>query len=77
MSGLNYVLTSTRSSSRPSVVNLSIGGSVSLVLDNAVAAVSLHSFILDFLFLIPVLQLTGAGIHVTVGINYKSSEDQP
>ena len=40
VSGLNFVLTSARASGRPSIVSMSIGGSASTSLDNAVASVS-------------------------------------
>jgi len=40
VSGLNFVLTSFRSSGRPSIVSMSLGGSASTALDNAVASLT-------------------------------------
>jgi heme/copper-type cytochrome/quinol oxidase subunit 1 len=40
VSGLNFVLTSARASGRSSIVSMSLGGSASTSLDNAVASVS-------------------------------------
>ncbi|TFK31791.1 serine protease [Crucibulum laeve] len=40
VSGLNFVITSARSSGRPSIVSMSLGGSVSTPLDNAVASLT-------------------------------------
>ncbi|KAF8645749.1 hypothetical protein AX16_007616 [Volvariella volvacea WC 439] len=40
VSGLNWVLTQSRASGRPSVVNLSLGGSANTALDNAVASLT-------------------------------------
>lgn len=41
VSGLNFVLTSARSSGRPSIATMSLGGGASTSLDNAVASVRL------------------------------------
>lgn len=40
VSGLNFALTQSQASGRPSIVSMSLGGSASRALDNAVAAVS-------------------------------------
>lgn len=41
VSGMNYALTSAKVSGRPSVAIMSLGGSPSTVIDNAVASVKL------------------------------------
>ncbi|KDR86145.1 hypothetical protein GALMADRAFT_261704 [Galerina marginata CBS 339.88] len=40
VSGLNFVLSSARSSGRPSIVSMSLGGSASTALDNAIASLT-------------------------------------
>jgi len=47
ISGINWIISTQASTGRPAVVCMSIGGSASTAVDNAVAAVGCLFFLLD------------------------------
>ena len=69
IAGLNFVARQAAETGRPTIASMSLGGGASRALDNAVNSVCIHqrisclNFSNVFLFL---LQLTQAGVHVTV-----------
>jgi cerevisin len=74
ISSMNYVYNSAWASGRPSIVSMSLGGSVSTSLDNAVTTVSRFLLFFHNDLVSNRLQLTNAGIHVVVATGNSASD---